>query len=75
MVRETLAETDQVVREVAEGGRAVQQCHVRTQLERRDRSGEPSLRRLAVDRRGVLVEQRATGFGLLVAKHDPCAGR
>jgi hypothetical protein len=74
MIRETLAQPDEVVREVAEGRRACQQRHVRLRAKCSDAGGEPLLERLTVDGRSWLVQKRAAGFGLFVAEQDPGAG-
>ena len=73
MVREALAQSDQVVREIAEGSRARQQRDVRPCGERGERRGQPPRRRLSVDRRRALIEQRAARLGLLVANDDACS--
>ncbi len=77
MIGQALDQADHVVREIAESGRTSQQCDVRLRTERCQRLVDPARGRTLVDRRSRIVQQRAAGFGLLVAQDDtrPRRGR
>ena len=66
MIRHPLHQADHVVVVVAEGDGARQQGHVRHRAQLGERVGDPLGRRLAVDRRLAIGEQRAADLLLLV---------
>ena len=69
VIGEAFAEPDQVVREIAEGGRAREQPHARVARQRRDGLRQPLPGRTAVDARPRVGQQRTAELRLFVAEH------
>jgi len=67
MIAQALTESDEIVREVAEGGGAREQCHAAVFRQRRDGLLHPRDRGLPVNQRARIREQAAAELGRFIA--------